>query len=102
MGADVTMETAFWAEFTMTFLLNLIAGLLSFRNKIMNAAWVSAVICALAYQIVPYSGGSLNPVVSFGLKWVNDEFWTRSHFYVYFCANVLGALFGLLLVDKMN
>jgi len=102
IGEGVSMETAFWAEFTMTFLLNLIAGLLSFKNKLLQATWVSFVICFLAYQVVPYSGGSLNPAVSFGLKWVNEEFWTKSHFYVYFCANVLGALFAMLGVEKMK
>jgi len=102
IGDGVTMETAFWAEFTMTFLINLIGGLLSFRHRVMQACWFSFVICILAYQIAPYSGGSLNPVVSFGLKWIHDEFWTRSHFYVYFCANVLGALFGQLGVEKMK
>ena len=101
------MLKKFFAEFVATMILVLIgcgtAMGLTFAGQTGNAGAVVAIAAAfglsiivLAYTVGNVSGGHANPAVSFA-KALNKEI-TWKEFGVYTCAQVLGALFGSLLL----
>ena len=101
------MLKKFFAEFLATAILVLIgcgtAMGLTFAGQAGTGGAVVAIAAAfgmsilvLAYTVGPISGGHANPAVSFA-KALNKEI-TWKEFFIYCCAQILGAFFGSLLL----
>lgn len=101
------MLKKFFAEFLATAILVLIgcgtAMGLTFAGQTGTGGAVVAIAAAfgmsilvLAYTVGPISGGHANPAVSFA-KALNKEI-TWKEFFIYCCAQILGAFFGSLLL----